>query len=292
MLTNRLFHFDDDEITVRTHNAKYPKEHIQPLTPSSGRMFRFDYTISTPLAKELLGRLMRHLLWTMGNVFAINSADLAREITFKIRSSKFFKRGSPDFQPVDVWRAILTREAVRRCCVLGASSRTYNKFHVCMNYNHMPAMPNKDSLTTMFFMLFQENNLVPYRGTTGAMISWGSYASRRAKHPGQQNDTSITRTAPESPASPNTRTPTPQYIPPPNPETPMLVEVHSAANTPDVDVMFAIALLGKIKHITLYSSKIARVQVYHVTYATRETAIPATGFHVGQMALHRKSPIR
>ena len=66
----------------------------------------------------------------------------------------------------------------------------------------------------------------------------------------------------------------------------MLVEVHLPANLPDVDVMFAMALLGRIKHITVYSSKIARVRVYHLTYATRESAILATGFHVGQIVFH------
>ena len=70
----------------------------------------------------------------------------------------------------------------------------------------------------------------------------------------------------------------------------MLVEVHSPANTPDVDVMFAMALLGKIKHITLYSSKIARVRVYHVTYATRQSSIFSTGFPVGQIVFHPEVP--
>ena len=75
-----------------------------------------------------------------------------------------------------------------------------------------------------------------------------------------------------------------------NPENPPLVEVHCPANTADVDVMFAMALLGKIKHITLSSSKIARVRVYHVTYATRESAIPTTGLHVGQIVFHQEIP--
>ena len=189
-----------------------------------------------------------------------------------------------------MWRAILTSEAARRCGVLGAIPCTYIEFYVCMNYNHMPVMPNKDSLTTMSFMLFQENNLVTYRGTTGAMISWGGYASRRAKHLGQKIDLSITRHAPEAPASPNTHTPTPQCVPKPSPENPMLVEVHSPANTPDVDVMFAMAVLGKIKHITLHSSKIARVRVYHVTYGTRGSAILAADFHVGQIVSHAEVP--
>ena len=290
VLINQLFHFHDDKILVRTDNAKYPEERIQPLTPSSERMFRFHYTIPSPLAKELLGRVMSQPLWTMGKVFAINGANLAPEITFKITPSRAFKRASPDFYPVDVWRAILTSEAARRCGVLGAIPHTYNKFYVCMDYNHMPVIPNKDSLTTMSFMLFQENNLVTYRGTTGAMISWGGYASWRAKHPGLKIDLPITRHAPEALASPTTPTLTPQYVPTPKPENPMLVEVHSPANTPDVDVMFAMGLLGKIKHITLYSSKIARVRVYHVTYATRESAILATGFRVGQIVFHPEVP--
>ena len=70
----------------------------------------------------------------------------------------------------------------------------------------------------------------------------------------------------------------------------MLVEVHSPANKPDMDVMFAMALLGKIKHISLYSSKIARVRVYHVTYVIQEYAILATGFHVGQIDFHPEVP--
>ena len=106
---------------------------------------------------------MNHPLLTMGKVFAMNGANLAREAKLKNTPSKAFKRASPDFEPVDMWRAILTSEA---CGVLGAIPRTYNGFFVCMNYNHMPLMPNKNSLTTMSFMLFKENNLVTYGGTT------------------------------------------------------------------------------------------------------------------------------
>ena len=54
--------------------------------------------------------------------------------------------------------------------------------------------------------------------------------------------------------------------------------------------MFAMALLGKIKHVTPYSSKIAHVCFYHVTYLTRESAILATGFHVGQVVFHQEVP--
>ena len=145
VLINRLFHFDDIKISVHTDNAKYPEERIQPITPSSGRMFRLDYTISTPLANELLGRVMNDPLWTIGIVFAIHGADLARGITLQITPSKAFNCASPDFQPGYVCRAILTSRAACRCGVLGAVPRTYNKFYVCMNYNHMPVMPNKDS---------------------------------------------------------------------------------------------------------------------------------------------------
>ena len=173
VLINRRFHFHDEKNSVRTDNAKYPEERIQPLSPSSERLFCFDYTIPTPSAKVLLGRVMDHPLWTMGKVFAIKDADLGREITFKITPSKAFKRASPDFQPVDVWRVILTSEAARRSGVFGAIPCIYNEFFVCINYNHMPVMPNKHSLTTMSFMLFHENNFVTHRGTTSAMISWG-----------------------------------------------------------------------------------------------------------------------
>ena len=141
-----------------------------------------------------------------------------------------------------MWRAILTSEAARRCGVLGAIPGNYKEFYVCMNYNLMPVMPNKESLTTMSFKLFQENNLLTYRGTPGAMIFWGGYASWRAKHSGHRIDLSITRHAPEALASPNSRTPTPQYVPAPNPENPTVVEVHSPANSTDVDVMFAMGL--------------------------------------------------
>ena len=101
MLINQLFYSNNDKISVRTDNAKYPEERVQPLTPSSQRTFRFDYKMPTPLAKELLGRVMNHPLWTLGTVFVIKGADLTREITFKIRPSTTFKTASPNFQPSD-----------------------------------------------------------------------------------------------------------------------------------------------------------------------------------------------
>ena len=50
VLINRLFHFKNDHISVNSKNAFFPEERIQPLQTSSEHMFRFDYTIPTPLA--------------------------------------------------------------------------------------------------------------------------------------------------------------------------------------------------------------------------------------------------
>ena len=52
VLISRLFDFDDDKISVCTDDAKYSEERIQPLTPSSERMFRFDYTIPICLPRN------------------------------------------------------------------------------------------------------------------------------------------------------------------------------------------------------------------------------------------------
>ena len=64
-----------------------------------------------------------------------------------------------------------------------------------MNYHNIPLFPQRDSLTSMSYMLFKENNLVTYRGTTGAMITWGGFSSWRSKQPGQGMDLSV---SPES----------------------------------------------------------------------------------------------
>ena len=61
---------------------------------------------------------------------------------------------------------------------------------MCMNYHNIPLLPQRDSLTSMSYMLFQENNLATYRGTTGAMISSGGYSWWRSKHPGYKMDLS------------------------------------------------------------------------------------------------------
>ena len=39
-------------------------------------MFRFDYTISTPLAEKLLSIILQHPFWTLGKVFCIRDSDL------------------------------------------------------------------------------------------------------------------------------------------------------------------------------------------------------------------------
>ena len=134
-------------------------------------MFRFDYTIPTPLAKNLLSTILQHPLWTLGKVFCIRGFDLGKDKTFKVFPSKAYKQATPDFKQIDVWKFLLTSEAARRCGILGAIPRTHHKFYVCMYYHNIPLLPQRDSLTSMSYMLFQENNLVTYRGTTGAMIS-------------------------------------------------------------------------------------------------------------------------
>ena len=60
-----------------------------------------------------------------------------------------------------------------------------------MNYHNISLLPQRDSLTSMSYMPFEENNLVTYRGTTGAMISCGGYSSWRFKHPGHKMDLSL-----------------------------------------------------------------------------------------------------
>ena len=68
VLINRLFHFENDHISVNSKNAFFPEERIQPLQSSSEHMFRFDYTIQTPLAEKRLSTILQHPLWTLGKV--------------------------------------------------------------------------------------------------------------------------------------------------------------------------------------------------------------------------------
>ena len=60
ILVNRLFHFENDHISVNSKNAFFPEERIQPLQSSSEHMFCFDYTIPTPLAEKLLSTILQH----------------------------------------------------------------------------------------------------------------------------------------------------------------------------------------------------------------------------------------
>ena len=149
-----------------------------------------------------------------------------------------------------------------------------------MNYHNTPLLPQRDSLTSISYMLFQENNLVTYRGTTGAMIPWGGYSSWRSKHPGHKMDLSA---SPRKVHKDAPRPPSPVkacFNPLPEPPDPELVEVHAPSSTPDVDVMFGVSLLGKIRHISLFSAPMAKVRVYRVKYAHYESALLAEGFTV------------
>ena len=109
VLINRLFHFENDHISVNSKNAFFPEERIQPLQSSSEHMFRFDYTIPTPLAEKLLSTILQHPLWTLGKVFCIRGSDLGKDKTFKVVPSKAYKQATPDFKQIDVWKSLLTR---------------------------------------------------------------------------------------------------------------------------------------------------------------------------------------
>ena len=290
VLVNRLFHFENDHISVNSKNAFFPEERIQPLQSSSEHMFRFDYTIPTPLAEKLLSTILQHPLWTLGKVFCIRGSDLGKDKTFKVVPSKAYKQATPDFKQIDVWKSLLTSEAARQCGILGAIPRTQHEFYVCMNYHNTPLLPQRDSLTSMSYMLFQENNLVTYRGTTGAMISWGGYSSWLSKHPGHKMDLSASPRNVHKDAPPPPSPVKACFNPLPEPPDPELVEVHAPSSTPDVDVMFGVSLLGKIRHISLFSAPMAKVRVYRVKYAHYESALLAEGFTVSQLVFHPECP--
>ena len=74
-------------------------------------MFHFGYTIATPLAEKLLSIISQHPLWTLGKVFCIRGSDLGKDKTFKIVPSKAYKKATPDFKQIDVWKSLLTSEA-------------------------------------------------------------------------------------------------------------------------------------------------------------------------------------
>ena len=188
VLIDCLLHFENDHISVNSKNAFFPEERIQPLQSSCELMFCFDYTIQTTLAEELIAKILQNPLWTLGKVFCVRGSDLGKDKSLKFVSSRAYKKATPDFRQIDMWKSLLTRDTARQCRILGASPRTYQEFYVCMNYHNIPLLPQRDSLSSMSYMLFQKNNLVTYRGTTGAMISWGWLSSWRSKHPGQRMD--------------------------------------------------------------------------------------------------------
>ena len=130
-------------------------------------MFHLDYIIPTPLAEKLLSIILQHPLWTLGKVLCIGGSHLGKDKTSKIVPSKAYKKATPDFKQIDVWKSLLTSEAAPQSGILGAIPRTYQEFYMCMNYHNQPVLPQRDSLTSMSYMLFQGNNLVTYRGTAG-----------------------------------------------------------------------------------------------------------------------------
>ena len=290
VLVNRLSHFENDHISVNSKNAFFPEERIQPLQSSSEHMFRFDYTIPTPLAEKLLSTILQHPLWTLGKVFCIRGSDLGKHKTFKFVPSKGYKQATPDFKQIDVWKSLLTSETARRCGILGAIPSTHHEFYVCMNYHNIPLLPQQESLTSTSYMLFQENNLVTYRGTTGAMISWGGYSSWRSKHPGHKVGLSASPRKVHKDVAPPPSPVKACFNPLPEPPDQELVEVHAPSSTPDVDVMFGVSLLGKIRHISLFSAPMAKVRVYRVKYAHHKSALLAEGFTVSQLVFHPKFP--
>ena len=80
------------------------------------------------------------------------------------------------------------------------------------------------------------------------------------------------------------------FNPLPEPPDPRLVEVHAPSSTPDVDVMFGVSLLGKIRHISLFSAPMAKVRVYHVKYVHHESVLLAEAFTVSQIIFHPECP--
>ena len=67
VLVNRLFHFENDHISVNSNNAFFPEERIQPLQSSSEHMFRLTTpfqppsprSFSPPSYNTLCGRLAK-----------------------------------------------------------------------------------------------------------------------------------------------------------------------------------------------------------------------------------------
>ena len=290
VLINRLSHFENDHISVNSKTAFFPGERIQPLQSSCELMFRFDCTIPIPLAKRLLSTILQHPLWTLAKVFCIRGSNLGNVKTFKPVPSKAYKKATPEFKQMDVWKSLLINKAARRCGMLGAIPRTYQEVYVCMNYHNIPLLPERDFLTSMSYMLFQENNPVRYRGTATAMISWVGFSSWRSKHTGQTKDLSVSPQIVHMDVPPPPSPVKACFSPLLEPPDPELVEAYAPSSTPDVDVMFGVSLLEKIQHISLFSAAMVKVRVYRVKYVHRESALLAEGFTVSQLVFQPECP--
>ena len=69
-------------------------------------MFCFDYTIPTPLGEKRLSKILQQALWTVGKAFCIGGSDLGEDRTFKIVPFKAYKKATPDFKQIDVWKSL------------------------------------------------------------------------------------------------------------------------------------------------------------------------------------------
>ena len=54
--------------------------------------------------------------------------------------------------------------------------------------------------------------------------------------------------------------------------------------------MFGVSLLGKIRHISLFSAPMGKVRVYHVKYVHHESVLLAEAFTVSQIIFHPECP--
>ena len=96
-------------------------------------------------------------LWAEAQIRTIKSTlNMSTQLssrTWPIRSVQV-QLGSVAHPKSDVWKSLLTSEAARRCGSLGAILRTQHEFYVCMHYHNTPLLPQRDSLTSMSYMLF------------------------------------------------------------------------------------------------------------------------------------------
>ena len=54
--------------------------------------------------------------------------------------------------------------------------------------------------------------------------------------------------------------------------------------------MFGVSLLGKIRHISLFSAAMAKVRVYRVKYVHKQSALLAEGFTASQLVFYPECP--